>query len=72
MRKGELFMTDAEKEMFIESKKSQFRSMYPQDVAEKLCRRLDEAKKGADAMEQLYNQQQLSIEQLIKLLGISF
>lgn len=61
-------MTDAEKEMFIESKKRQFRNMYPQDVADELCRRLDEAKKGADVLEQLYNQKQLSLEQLINLL----
>jgi hypothetical protein len=61
-------MTDAEKEMIIESKKRQFRNMYPQDVADELCRRLDEAKKCADIMEQLYNQQQQSSEQLIKLL----
>lgn len=61
-------MTDAEKEMFIESKKRQFRNMYPQDVADELCRRLDEVKKGADVLEQLYNQKQLSLEQLINLL----
>lgn len=48
-------MTDAEKELLIESKKKQFRNMYPQDVADELCRRLDEAKKGADALELLYN-----------------
>lgn len=65
-------MTDAEKEMIIEVKKRQIRSLYRKDAADELCRRLDEAKKGADALEQLYNQQQLSIEQLIKLLGISF
>lgn len=55
-------MTDAEKEMIIEVKKRQIRSLYRKDVADELCRRLDEAKKGADALEQLYNQQQLSIE----------
>lgn len=48
-------MTDAEKEMFIESKKRQFRDMYTPDVAEEYCRRLDEAKKGADTLEQLFN-----------------
>lgn len=48
-------MTDAEKEMFIESKKMQFRNMYTPDVAEEMCRRLDEAKKGADTLEQLFN-----------------
>lgn len=48
-------MTDAEKEMFIESKKRQFRNMYTPDVAEEYCRRLDEAKKGADTLEQLFN-----------------
>ena len=50
-------MTDAEKEMIIESKKKQFRNMYPHDVADELCRRLDEAKKEADVLEQLFNQQ---------------
>lgn len=53
-------MTDAEKEMIIESKKSQIRSMYPPDVADEKCRRLDEAKKGADFLEQLYNLQLFS------------
>ena len=48
-------MTDAEKEMFIESKKRQFRNMYTPDVADELCRKLDEAKKGANALEQLFN-----------------
>lgn len=48
-------MTDLEKEVLIESKKSQFRNMYTPDVADELCRRLDEAKKGADALEQLFN-----------------
>lgn len=61
-------MTDVEKEMFIESKKRQIRNMYTPDVADELCRKLDEAKKGADALEQLYNQQQLSLEQLITLI----
>ncbi len=61
-------MTDTEKELFIESKKRLFRNMYTPDVADELCRKLDEAKKGADIMEQLYNQQQLSLEQLINLL----
>lgn len=49
-------MTDTEKELFIESKKRLFRNMYTPDVADELCRKLDEAKKGADIMEQLYNQ----------------
>ena len=61
-------MTDAEKEIIIENKKKQIRNQYTPEVAEELCRRLDEAKKGADALEQLYNQQQLSLEQLINLL----
>ena len=61
-------MTDAEKEIIIENKKRQIRNQYTPEVAEELCRRLDEAKKGADALEQLYNQQQLSLEQLINLL----
>lgn len=61
-------MTDAEKELFIESKKRQFRNMYTPDVADELCKKLDEAKKGADVLELLYNQQQLSLERLIELL----
>lgn len=61
-------MTDAEKEIIIENKKRQIRNLYKADVADELCRKLDEAKKGADIMEQLYNQQQLSLEQLINLL----
>ena len=61
-------MTDAEKDIIIENKKRQIRNQYTPEVAEELCRRLDEAKKGADALEQLYNQQQLSLEHLIKLL----
>lgn len=48
-------MTDVEKEMFVESKKRQFRNMYTPCVAEEMCRRLDEAKKGADSLEQLFN-----------------
>ena len=56
------------KEIIIENKKRQIRNQYTPEVAEELCRRLDEAKKGADALEQLYNQQQLSLEHLIKLL----
>ncbi len=51
-------MTDAEKEMFIESKKRQFRNMYTPDVAEEMCRMLDKAKKGADTLEQLFNTSQ--------------
>lgn len=61
-------MTDAEKELLIESKKKQVRNMYPQDVADELCRRLDIAKKEANVLEQLYNQQQFSLVQLIKIL----
>lgn len=61
-------MTDAEKEMIIESKKRQFRNMYPQDVADNLFRKLDEVKKEADTLEQLYNQKQLSLEQILRLL----
>lgn len=61
-------MTDAEKEMYIEGLKRQIRSQHTPDVAEEMCRRLDEAKKGADTLEQWYNQQQQSLEQLIKLL----
>ena len=61
-------MTDAEKEMIIESKKRQFRNMYPQNVADNLCRKLDEVKKEADTLEQLNNQKQLSLEQLITLI----
>jgi hypothetical protein len=49
-------MTDAEKELFIESKKRQIRNMHTPDVADELCKKLDEAKKGADVLEQLYNQ----------------
>ena len=60
-------MTDVEKELFVEGLKRQIR-MYTPDVADELCRKLDEAKKGADALEQLYNQQQLSLEQLITLI----
>ncbi len=48
-------MTDAEKEMFIEIKKRQFHNMYTPDIADELCRKLDEAKKGADTLVQLYN-----------------
>lgn len=54
--------------MFVEGLKRQIRSQHAPDVADELCRRLDEAKKGADILEQLYNQQQQSLEQLIKLL----
>ena len=61
-------MTDTEKELFIESKKKLFRNMYTPDVADDLCRKLDEAKKGADLLEQLYNQQQFSLEQLVTLI----
>lgn len=61
-------MTDTEKEIYVERLKRQVRNSYPQDVADELCKRLDVAKKGADVLEQLYNQQQLSLEQLINLL----
>lgn len=61
-------MSDAEKEMYVESLKRQVRNRYRQDVADDLCRRLDAAKKGADVLEQLYNQQQQSLENIIKLL----
>lgn len=53
-------MTDAEKEMFIEIKKRQFHNMYTPDIADELCRKLDEAKKGADTLVQLYNTLQQS------------
>ena len=61
-------MTDAEKEAFIESKKRQFRNMYTSDVADELCRKLDEAKKEADLCEHLYNTRQLSLQQIIQTL----
>lgn len=61
-------MTDTEKYIYVERLKRQIRNMYPQDVADEQCRKLDEAKKKADIVEQLYNQQLLSLEQLIKLL----
>jgi len=61
-------MTDAEKTIYVEKLKRQIRKMYSQDIADEQCRKLDEAKKKADVMEQLYNQRQHSLEQLIKLL----
>ena len=61
-------MTDVEKEIFVEGLKRQVRSQYKPDVANKLCKKLDEAKKRADFCEYLYNTRQLSLEQLIKLL----
>ena len=61
-------MTDTEKYIYVERLKRQIRNMYPQDVADEQCRKLDEAKKGADVLENLYNQRQLSLEQIIKLL----
>lgn len=61
-------MSDAEKEMYVESLKRQVRNRYKQDVADDLCKRLDATKKGADVLEQLYNQQQQSLENIIKLL----
>ena len=48
-------MTDVEKEVFVEGLKRQVRSQHTPEVADELCRRLDEAKKGADALEQLFN-----------------
>lgn len=61
-------MTDAEKEIYVENLKRQVRNRYTPDVADELCRRLDIAKKEANVLEQLYNQQQFSLVQLIKLL----
>lgn len=61
-------MTDTEKEIYVERLKRQVRNSFPQDVADEQCRKLDEAKKGADVLEHLYNQRQLSLEQIIKLL----
>ena len=61
-------MTDTEKYIYVERLKRQIRNMYPQDVADEQCRKLDEAKKKADIVEHLYNQRQLSLEQIIKLL----
>lgn len=60
-------MSEAEKEMYIESLKRHVRSHYNHDEADKLCRRLDIAKKKADTLEQLYNSQLHSLEELIKL-----
>ena len=54
-------MTDAEKEMYIEGLKRQVRSQHTPEVAEELCRRLDEAKKGADSLEQLFNKIQTAL-----------
>ncbi len=48
-------MTDVEKKIYVESLKRQIRNQYPQDVADEQCRKLDEAKKKADVVEQLYN-----------------
>lgn len=61
-------MTDAEKELYVKDLKRQVRNRYTPDVADDLCRKLDLAKKGADVLEQLYNQQKFSLEQLIKLI----
>ncbi len=61
-------MTDTEKEIYVERLKRQVRNRYTPDVADELCKRLDVAKKGADVLEHLYNQRQLSLEQIIKLL----
>ena len=59
-------MTDTEKELYVENLKRQVRNRYTPVVADDLCRKLDEAKKGADYLEQLYNQKQLSLELLVK------
>lgn len=53
-------MTDVEKEMIVENLKRQIRSQHTPDVADELCRRLDEAKKGADTLEQFFNTVQTS------------
>lgn len=36
-------------------KKRQIRNIYTQDISDELCKRLDEVKKGADTLEQLFN-----------------
>lgn len=59
-------MTDAEKELYVEGLKRQVRSQYEPDVADELCKRLDEAKKGADYCEYLYNTRQQSLQQIIQ------
>lgn len=61
-------MTDAEKELYVENLKKQVRNRDTPVVADDLCRKLDEAKKGADYLEQMYNQKQLSLEQILRLL----
>lgn len=61
-------MTDAEKELYVENLKMQVRNCYTPDVVDELCRKLDIAKKGADVLEQLCNQHQLSLEQILRLL----
>lgn len=61
-------MTDAEKELYVENLKRKVRNRYTPDVADELCRRLDVAKKSANILEQLYNQKQLSLEQILRLL----
>ena len=66
--KGELSMTDVEKEIYIEGLKRQVRSQHNPDVADKLCKRLDEAKKEADLCGHLYNTRQLSLQQIIQTL----
>ena len=48
-------MTDAEKNVIIEIKKKQIRNMYPPDVADERCKKVDEAKKQADVLELLVN-----------------
>ena len=61
-------MTDVEKELYIEGLKRQVRSQHTPDVADELCRNLDEAKKGADYCEYLYNTRQQSLQQIIQTL----
>jgi hypothetical protein len=50
-------MTDAEKELYVENLKRQVRNHYTPNVADELCKKLDIAKKEADVLEQLFNQQ---------------
>ncbi|MBQ9636340.1 MAG: hypothetical protein IJV36_00395 [Prevotella sp.] len=61
-------MTDVEKELYVEGLKRQVRGQYKPDVADELCKRLDEAKKGADYCEYLYNTQQQLLQQIIQTL----
>lgn len=48
-------MTETEKELFVHNLKKFFRNSYTKDVAEKMCERLDIAKKRADAFENVCN-----------------